>query len=412
MSEKYYDKVLRKFWKAMDGLTEASATKQNAHEQLAHFGGCVLRMCGHDFMDFASGLGGSDACTDMDNPDNAGLKACLSEGSPGEYGDLSMRGIYQHYCTKVSLADFLVMAAQAVMTYLAPAAQKDYLYAALKGNFRYGRSTRDEDCVMTEHILPNPDDSCNAVKRVFVDNMGLSWTEATALMGVHTLGAASTENSGFDGFWDTREHSASFNNHFYVNMLAASWCPETVEKTGRRQWRRCEHALAEQGEEVRHQMMLDTDLCLAYTAPNGQDALSAAAAPCCAWVHTDVEEYPMGDVIRNHDDLGFCSKPCKANEGEGSNEPCFSRWKEGKLCCGGDAALAMGVEGALDCGSPGLGRRANAKRQGYGELTESNTAVRDFAADVEVWISSFVVAWRKATENGAEDLLPLVPSSL
>lgn len=68
-------------------------------------------MAGHDFMDFADGQGGADACTDMEDPENAGLPACLISGEHGA----SMQEIYQSFCQQVSLADFMVIAAEAVI---------------------------------------------------------------------------------------------------------------------------------------------------------------------------------------------------------------------------------------------------------------------------------------------------------
>ena len=34
--------------------------------------------------DFANGQGGSDACTDMEDPENAGLSECLASGEHGK----------------------------------------------------------------------------------------------------------------------------------------------------------------------------------------------------------------------------------------------------------------------------------------------------------------------------------------
>lgn len=407
MTRDGYQRIVVKFWAEMDLLKkgEDRATKDT---RLAHFGGCVLRMCGHDFMDFIDGVGGNDACTDMDEPDNAGLMACLREGQE-EYGDsdLSMYRIYQDFCTEVSLADFIVIAAQAVMAHLS-GPNGMAMRRGFKNGFKFGRITRDADCVMPHHILPNPDNSCNDVERVFVNNMGLSWRSATALMSVHSIGAASVDNSGFDGFWDTLHHSAKFNNHYYVNLLATSWCPEQVAATGRWQWRRCEQLEADQTDEVKNQMMLNTDMCLAFTAPNGVDVLSAKDTPCCSWVHTGLEEYPMGDVIRNNDNLEFCGKPCPANAEPGTNEQCNSPPKETEMCCAGDASFSRGAKGALDCGTPGLGRDPGHDRQGSGLLTDSNQAVLDFASSNEVWMEEFLGAWFAATENGATDLSPLL----
>merc|ERR1719330_839569 len=77
----------------------------------ADWAGCVLRVAGHDFMDFKGSTGGSDGCLDLHDPDNAGLHECLYEG---EFG-VSILQAYQEHCTKVSLADSLVIAGESVM---------------------------------------------------------------------------------------------------------------------------------------------------------------------------------------------------------------------------------------------------------------------------------------------------------
>lgn len=404
MTRQKYQAIVDKFKKEMNLVTsDQDATTRNT--RLAHFGGCVLRMCGHDFMDFEDGVGGSDACTDMEESSNAGLYACLNEGHE-EYGDseLSMYRIYQDVCDVVSLADFVVISAQAVMIYMSDDEHRQALGKALKNNFKFGRVTRDADCVMTAS-LPNPDNSCNDVERVFVNNMGLTWRAATALMAVHSIGAASVNNSGFDGFWDTLEHSATFNNHYFVNLLATSWCPEQVEATGKWQWRRCEQVEEDQSDDVKNQMMLNTDMCLAYTGPDGTSVLSALETPCCGWVHSGQEDYPMGDVIRNNDNLEYCAQPCPANAEAGTNGKCHGNADETRICCAGDPKFERGASGAMDCGSPGLGGRpANHQRGGKGEHTESNVAVLDFASHADMWLEAFVEAWLKATENGASGL--------
>lgn len=42
---------------------------------------CILRLAGHDFMDFRDNngalTGGSDGCVNFNDADNAGLQACL-----------------------------------------------------------------------------------------------------------------------------------------------------------------------------------------------------------------------------------------------------------------------------------------------------------------------------------------------
>lgn len=78
------------------------------------FTGCLLRFAGHDMMDFrfdtataVSSTGGSDGCVDFTDPDNKGLVECLSNALAPAY--------YEEHCDKVSLADFIVIAGEAVM---------------------------------------------------------------------------------------------------------------------------------------------------------------------------------------------------------------------------------------------------------------------------------------------------------
>ena len=43
--------------------------------------GCLLRLSGHDFMDFRSnaGRGGSDGCINFEDEDNKGLIQCVTK---------------------------------------------------------------------------------------------------------------------------------------------------------------------------------------------------------------------------------------------------------------------------------------------------------------------------------------------
>merc|ERR1719265_404260 len=83
--------------------TSVTSLLQSLHAQCtadfcpqADWAGCVLRMAGHDFMDFHNGVGGADACTDMNDADNAGLQACLYRGDHG----VSLATAYQQHCTE------------------------------------------------------------------------------------------------------------------------------------------------------------------------------------------------------------------------------------------------------------------------------------------------------------------------
>ena len=191
-----YDQIVaavRGQLESLDNTCTASVCPQ------ADWAGCVLRMAGHDFMDFANGQGGSDACTDMADPDNAGLTACLSSGEHGA----ALADVYQQFCAetlsfpkalprlvchivrlachielaqlRTSLADFLVIAAEAVMLSTRArqiAATPGAASLDFRGSFRFGRRTA-LNCAFAEGRLPNPERGCQAVQETFLDGMGL-----------------------------------------------------------------------------------------------------------------------------------------------------------------------------------------------------------------------------------------------
>ena len=109
MTEADYDSITLK----VQGLYQSLPSTCTASEcPQADWAGCVLRMAGHDFMDYKDGQGGADGCVDLTDADNSGLAECLHAG---EFG-ISIADAYEDFCESVSLADFLVIAAEAVMT--------------------------------------------------------------------------------------------------------------------------------------------------------------------------------------------------------------------------------------------------------------------------------------------------------
>jgi len=411
MSEELYDEVVASIKQLVEGL---NTTCEEDHCEQADFGGCVLRMVGHDFMDFDSstGNGGADACTDMEDPDNAGLPECLYSG---EFeGEVSLRDAYRLFCDRVSLADFLVIAAQAVMSLQAEDQSKELLSQGFKSQFHYGRTTSFEGCDFSEGILPNPEDSCVAVKRVFVDSLGLTWSEAAALMGVHTLGRAQIQNSGYQGWWSDPENSRRFNSNYFVSILAKGWCVERnvngCSEEGlasgmcvkKNQWQRCDV----DRNRLSPEMMLDTDMCLAFSDQEGGDGmLRASEDDCCAWVHTMARpdgkaiggDFNMSGVIKaNHNE--FCSVKCGGSHPDVSKGEPFLCFKdtlrqginERRACC-----TFRTQDVAVDCRNPGLGAEA-------GTGGPAAEAVRLFAEDEHVWVREFLGAWKKAVENGFE----------
>jgi len=52
--------------------------------------------------------GGSDGCVNFNDGDNAGLASCITSST--------VNTVYQNYCDLVSLADFIVITAEALMS--------------------------------------------------------------------------------------------------------------------------------------------------------------------------------------------------------------------------------------------------------------------------------------------------------
>jgi len=405
MSQELYDDVVR----SIHELTESLSDECNADEcEQADFAGCVLRMAGHDFMDYdpTSGTGGADGCTSMENADNAGLAECLYLSTAGSDGiSVSLQDAYESFCSEVSLADFLVIAAEAIMSLRSVGESQQLLSTQFKANFWYGRTTGFEGCQFADHALPNPADSCVAVERVFVDALGLDWEMAAALMGVHTLGRAEGRLSGYSGWWSTPEHSRRFNNDYFVSMLAKSWCPEmnvngcsdadaeTGLCTAKNQWQRCDVDRDVLGQA--HEMMLDTDLCLFYRdGASGDGVLRASEDNCCAWVHSFVPGFDMTEVIDANGGT-LCNVPCGGSHPEirnGSTFDCFKRSRQQKVaefeaCCFFETERA-------DCRTVGLGDA------GLSPGGPAEDAVHRFARNESVWLEVFLRAWHIVTTNG------------
>jgi hypothetical protein len=355
MTVEMYDAVAESVTQVLEGLPRDCTTKSCPW---ADWAGCVLRMAGHDFMDYAGGQGGSDACTDMNDPDNGGLVACLKEGEHGA----SLLHAYQSNCGGVSLADFLVIAAEAVMTFLADQSVN------FKDQFRFGRTTATE-CEFARGRLPNPEEGCAAVERTFVDALGLDWDGAAALMGVHTLGRADVENSGYNGWWSDAENSRRFNNNYYVSMLAKGWIPERAINgtSSKNQWMRSDTGLDSSVEG--HEMMLNTDICLAFRDDRRQPLL-AQTEDCCAWLGANT----IRDVINDNGGIHCGGDP------RGNAEQQRAR------CCLNDP-------NADDCGN---------RNNPDGPAAQSILA---FARDEALWIQAFLQSWKIVTENGFENSL-------
>jgi hypothetical protein len=375
------------------------------------FAGCVLRLAAHDFMDYSSGQGGSDGCIAFDDPDNNGLAECLYQG---EYG-ISVIDAYEKFCLHVSLADFLVVAGEAVMTFTRENVLKEHPSRStvdFRSGFRYGRTT-NKQCAWAYGRMPNPEDSCRGVSEVFGKRMSLSWNQSAALMGAHTLGRAEPKFSGYDGSWKERMNSNKFDNQYFQALILKGWAPET--KIGgnelKNQWQRTDMGVDESlyGRE----MMLNTDLCLLYTVndvnqikhPADVIEMNAARAGCsCAWV----APRSVPEVVQANGGK-FCGVPQMYNtteryDGQPEEQPTdhnaaslyfypntLNFTKQRVFCCIMTKSVLQEpllLTPKADCGIP---------KQPAGPASKS---ILEFAADEDAWLEKFTEAWHIATSNG------------
>merc|ERR1719414_198484 len=377
----------------MTQLGETCVNVNNCRQ--ADWAGCVLRFAGHDFMDYKDGEGGSDGCTNMLEPDNGGLQACLSDG---EFG-FSLKSLYREFRDTISLADFTVIAAEAVMTITRENAVKYTMDQGsnedpssstrnlpFKSLFRYGRDTKIDCKQGFEMILPDPEKGCSEFDRVYIHNLELTMHQAVALNGVHTLGRAQIKNSGYVGAWSDVENSRRFNNDFYKSVVNKGWEQETVKGTGKHQYKRIDVGTDENSN--RREMMLSTDLCTVYQHFNGEPINGDDHTPCCAWLHSDL--FPKKG-FRNVVHKEFCGMPCEHHpEKFMCNEP----HKELEACCK-PPRDEHGNRLDRDCGDAG---------DPTGPGVHANLL---FASDEDAWLDSFLQAWEHATTRSHEHLEPL-----
>jgi len=283
--------------------------------------------------------------------------------------NISLESMWQDFCLEVSAADFFVIAAEALIEATVPAEKRSAWGQAFFHNFRFGRETKFE---CHPELLPNPKFSCDAVKENFIDRLGLSWTQAAALMGVHTLGRALPENSGYDGFWVSQQHARVFDNQYYINLIGVGWVQESTAQ-GKVQWKRADGVLP--GE-----MMLNTDMCLAYRSQVFTAEVHNMSR-CCLWVEN------RNPVIRG------VQCECRGRDGTNTN----SVQCEHRNCC----RVAGG-------GCPGVRPDAFSARTESREHDESLKAVTKYAqtnGGMESWLADFIPTWTKVTTQGHEQSL-------
>jgi len=208
---------------------------------------------------------GMDGCIDFDHSANAGLSDIWCD-------DCDLTAIYNAgYASSMSRADFWVASANAVI-FITSGGELE-----LKDTFAFGRATA-ETCDDSATRLPE-DSSCNFVEDVFLNRLNMTWTNAVALLGAHTLGRGSINFSGHDGIWvDTIEESLVFDKRYYEEIFRRAWVPRNLDDNGVPQdftWGNRNGP----GGNGSPRFMLNTDLCLAFDIDVTRS--DNAVFPCC-----------------------------------------------------------------------------------------------------------------------------------
>jgi len=396
-----YDDAVASVQRLYDRLPASCDAARCARSDWA---GCILRLAAHDFMDYSHQEGGADGCLYLPDGDNAGLSNCLA-GSDNVVGLLDA---YEDFCTRISLADFLVIGAEAVMNITRQNVLNDAPSRAkldFRSRFKYGRVTNPH-CNRSIGKMPDAERGCNAVEDTMVTNMGLTWNQSAALMGAHTIGQASLDRSGYNGRWVTVQSSLRFDNDYYMSIILKGWAPEkSIGGNDRKnQWKRVDIGQNEYSFGV--EMMLDSDMCLFHSPydflvePNPLHASTSAAQGCnCGWVR------PLDhlEAIAKNDNF-FCGTqsvfPGLENLGFGTsghlgipNENTLNFTKQRIMCCGVQEGIV--IDPKIDCGLPN-DPKGNAA-----------AAVALFARDEDAWLATYFEAWGIATTNGHSSLSKL-----
>ena len=279
---------------------------------------------------------GADGCIDWDHPANSGLETIWCDD-----GSCPLTEIYQEKYSFMSRADYWVAASNAVIKLRSPNNELD-----LKSTFKWGRVDADQ-CPDAALRLPG-DTDCGEVQDVFLNRLGLTWTDAVALLGAHTVGRGSSDFSGHDGIWvDTNQEATIFDKRYYEEVLRRAWVPRN-EGTALQDW------TWGGGNNGSPRFMLNTDMCLLFDVET--------TFPCCT----------RTDLTRN----------------DGSNQ------------CDTNNSVLRGTE----CGRT-TNEEAAAAVLLFADQRDDNDIM--FNNDNGPFFTAFSAAWEAATTNGWDNLQEL-----
>mmetsp|Transcript_55923 Transcript_55923/g.97609 ORF Transcript_55923/g.97609 Transcript_55923/m.97609 type:complete len:506 (+) Transcript_55923:74-1591(+) len=361
--------------------------------------GCVLRLAAHDFMDEL----GADGCLYLIDEDNIGLSECLYQGSYGQ--DLSSS--YENFCSWLSLADFIVIAAEAVMNIsrqrVLDEVDSTRQPVDFRASFKYGRVTNTR-CPAVEGQMPNAERGCDAVDDTMLRTIGLNWAQAAALMGGHTLGEAQLKRSGYIGRWKDAVASRRFDNGYYNSMLYKGWGPDQAVfgRVDRNQWQRVDLGvdILAYGRE----MMLDTDMCLYFssmdtevpTKPLHASTVTIRDMGCkCAWVRTNgkhlegINKYNQGIICGQPDLYPATAESLDPGHRGVPTLNTLNFTKQRAICCSMQHTDTYDPD--TDCHPFG----------------PASSDIIEYSINEESWLAAYSEAWAIATTKGYSTLVAL-----
>jgi len=142
---------------------------------------------------------------------------------------------------------------------------------------------------------------------------------------------------------------------------------------GKTRWVRFDHR-GNMPETSRHEMMLNTDLCLICANPSGTPVL-ASRDECCTWTPPEMHFSKFQQVMQNSAGGAYCG----ASQSPHSDE-------NHKTCC-------HNTEWETCAGCPSV----NSKMESFGGPAEGD--ILEFAGCEKVWRDAFRASWKKGTEN-------------
>lgn len=153
-------------------------------------------------------LGGCDGCIDLTNPDNFGLEEPID----------ALASVVAAYTREGGLtrADIWAMAAMLAAQDAQPRNR------GVSYDFHwYGRAT----CSATDgkggpnRSMPSPDFTTSGLLHFFSSEFGFSARETVAIMGAHSIGTLSQENSGFHGPNGWTNNNNILDNRYYSELI-------------------------------------------------------------------------------------------------------------------------------------------------------------------------------------------------